>query len=237
MASLSEKRMQFIVQFTRMDLDTLDADGWQNLRGNLEDFLLTVGPEERIPTTISIENLFPLDILARERSQDGIVTVPADNKSYLSEPVDVIKLLQMKTRDILLDIVAARAPQSDPQSWPKLSAYFAISKQPKNVSQDAPRVPTLFLLAELEDTFILRLLLKLWGESTDRIQTCPECGSLFYRIRKQKYCSRPCANRVSVRKFRATEKGKRQERERARIRYRKNKAPARVHPKGSIKES
>lgn len=35
-----------------------------------------------------------------------------------------------------------------------------------------------------------------------RILTCPECREPFYRVRKQKYCSRLCANNASVKRYR-----------------------------------
>ena len=37
---------------------------------------------------------------------------------------------------------------------------------------------------------------------------CPECENLFYRIRKQKYCSRPCVAKANWRAYMRTDDGK-----------------------------
>ena len=54
---------------------------------------------------------------------------------------------------------------------------------------------------------------------TDAIRQCPECETIFYRVRKQQYCTRRCVARASMRKWRQTETGKRYERSRGRARY------------------
>ena len=35
-----------------------------------------------------------------------------------------------------------------------------------------------------------------WG-----IARCPECDGLFYRVRKQKYCNRPCVAKANWRAY------------------------------------
>jgi endogenous inhibitor of DNA gyrase (YacG/DUF329 family) len=43
------------------------------------------------------------------------------------------------------------------------------------------------------------------------VRRCPECQTVFYRVRKQQYCSRRCTNRANMRQWRQTEKGKTRE--------------------------
>lgn len=53
---------------------------------------------------------------------------------------------------------------------------------------------------------IFRKVMGLLIEEADRIGRCPECDSLFYKVRRQKFCSRRCTVRENVRRSRA-EKG------------------------------
>jgi hypothetical protein len=67
---------------------------------------------------------------------------------------------------------------------------------------------------------VLWTLSHLIGDApTDAIRACPECGTLFYRVRKQQYCSPRCVKRVAMRQWRKTEAGKAYERHRSRERY------------------
>src|SRR5262249_15870386 len=61
------------------------------------------------------------------------------------------------------------------------------------------------------DMFLEALFLLL-QEDTERIRRCPECDKLFYRVRKQQFCSRQCTNRANVRTWRQREEVKAQER-------------------------
>jgi hypothetical protein len=67
--------------------------------------------------------------------------------------------------------------------------------------------------------FFIRFGLALMEEGTSQIQSCPECSRAFYRVRKQKYCSKTCINRVSRRKWLENPKNKKKERQWARQRY------------------
>ena len=45
--------------------------------------------------------------------------------------------------------------------------------------------------------FLHRLALLLAGEAGAKVLSCPVCGTLFRRVRRQKYCSRKCTNKAS----------------------------------------
>lgn len=54
----------------------------------------------------------------------------------------------------------------------------------------------------------------------ERLRQCPACQTLFVvRSGKQRYCSRACVNRVSVRTWRATPAHREAANQRARARY------------------
>jgi hypothetical protein len=67
--------------------------------------------------------------------------------------------------------------------------------------------------------FFIRFGLVLMEEGTSQIQKCPECQRAFYRVRKQKYCSKTCINRVSRRKWLENPKNKKKERQWSHERY------------------
>jgi hypothetical protein len=52
------------------------------------------------------------------------------------------------------------------------------------------------------DVFLWHLFVLLQQEPLDRIRRCPECATIFYRVKKQAYCSRTCGNRVTQRRWR-----------------------------------
>ena len=69
------------------------------------------------------------------------------------------------------------------------------------------------------DIFLLRLLFLLSQQPLDCIRRCPECSTIFFRIKKQQYCSRACTNKANVRTWRQREEVKEKEREKAHQRY------------------
>ena len=67
----------------------------------------------------------------------------------------------------------------------------------------------LHVTGALRDVFLEVLFHLLGSEESDRILRCPECSSLFYRVRRQKFCRPSCANRAFWRTYPSTAKGKR----------------------------
>src|SRR5262249_12045963 len=64
--------------------------------------------------------------------------------------------------------------------------------------------------------FFIRFGLTLIQEGVSQLSICPECRRIFYRVRKQKYCSKTCINRVSRRKWLENPKNKKKDRRWAR---------------------
>jgi len=80
----------------------------------------------------------------------------------------------------------------DPPPVLALSGKVSLSSSAPHVRVDAP----------LRMLLLWHLLWLLLAEPPDRIQQCPECETIFYRVKKQAYCSRACANRVTQRRWR-----------------------------------
>jgi phage FluMu protein Com len=222
--TMNAARLQFAVQFAQMDLDTLRPGDWMNLRWDLDLFLHLEGKDRPRELITKLRSGIQPDA-----SHGGIITAALVGPSPLDMPESDIKALQADARDLLTDVVTTRVP---PQKAPfrfGIHADLAILGATRAAGRAGRNLGV--MKGTVRDTFRLVLWLLLIQEPTDRVLRCPECGKLFYRVRKQAYCSRPCVNRATVRKWRATEEGKQQDRERAAAHYRKRKAPARVQPR------
>ena len=73
----------------------------------------------------------------------------------------------------------------------------------------------------MADLFYVRLGLVICDEGISQIKECPECHRLFYRIRKHKYCSKTCINRVSRKKWLKKPQNRKKESKWARERYKR----------------
>src|SRR5262249_7141942 len=101
-----------------------------------------------------------------------------------------------------------------------------VAKKRKIIYFGNPRVsfymPTAKWLIEEDHPwklFFIRFGLVLMEEGTSQVQKCPECSRVFYRVRKQVYCSKTCINRVSRRKWLEKPNNKKKDRQWARERY------------------
>src|SRR5262245_37445185 len=97
-------------------------------------------------------------------------------------------------------VVASREGTEDPRLALPLSVSLALDAMGDTLGGHA-RTPTLIGAAAIRDLFLLVAFMLLKEVGTDHILRCPECGALFYRGKNQRYCSRPCVNRVSQRNW------------------------------------
>jgi hypothetical protein len=226
--TMNAARLQFAVQFAQMDLDTLRPGDWMNLRWDLQLFLNLEGKD----TPLELQRKLQSGTYVPDISHGGVMAVVLDGPQLTDMPEADIKALQAETQAVFTEVVTTRNPPHKTEYDIEIPARWAIiSLDAHPLSKGRPGRNLVVVKGTARNMFLLVLLLLLKEEPTDRILPCPECGRLFYRVRKQAYCSRSCVNRATVRKWRATEEGKQQDRERAATRYRKRKAPARVQPR------
>jgi hypothetical protein len=210
-----EERLRFVVRFAQMDLNQLRPGDWLNLRDDLLLFLLGqrgVAPLAASAFALPIQPLTP----------EGIVAMPLE--SIEEYPTEKVQALQEKTRRILNDMLGLRellvGDLGEISSTEICANFHLISLASRN---SRPSRNTLVVHGSIQDLFLLLLYLLLSREPTDRIMRCPECKTMFYRMRKQRYCTRPCVNRANMRKWRQTATGKERERTRQRARYRRRR--------------
>jgi hypothetical protein len=167
-----EERLKFVVKFAGMDLDHLRDGDWLNLREDLQSFV----------------------------SVDQFMIEGPSPHEYTT---DEIRALQRELRQVLEDLVAKREPSGN--HWP-LTQYTKLIDLGRLALGVTPLDPLgmpghnmLRAQAPARNVFFLHLWFLLGQEPTGRILRCPECGTIFYRVRGQRYCTRRCVNRVNRR--------------------------------------
>lgn len=174
-----EDRLRFAVEFSQVDLLNLRPGDLLNLRDDL--YLFVHGhPNERV---------FPGGISATESS--GSI------REFSS---DDMRSLQAETYAAL----HSSATISGTSAALPISVHLSLSRNPSNWKKKN----VLELLGSSRDCFLMILFHLLSQEPVNRIQACPGCNRIFYKAKRQKYCSRRCSNRVYMREYRSTENGK-----------------------------
>lgn len=195
------ERLQFVVRFAQMTLDPIRPGDLLNLR---DDFMMFFGvvPDHDSPQIF--RHVFCMPSVE-------------EHPSWVSE--ETIRSLQQDTQRIVASLVnlRERTPEGAViQNDLQLSVSLLPLAQPGR-----PGPNLLHFYGNFRDLFLMTMLIDLSQEPTDRILRCPECPTIFYRIRKQQYCSRRCVNRANVRHWRQSEHGQQEEGTRARKRYEK----------------
>jgi hypothetical protein len=207
------ERLQFAVDFTRLDLTALRPGDWLNLRDDFLEFFGVRGHQHADPfkganlSTVGGIIVSPICFDPAARQED----TPEDFEALQKEVSDILYTLTEP-----LHIGPLELTRIVPTSLCIRTCFQRV--QGKNYLVAEGRTRDLFL-------FILNDLLLYHA---DTILRCPECNRIFYRVRKQEYCERACTNRANVRTWRQREEGKQAEAERARKRYDKKRKPAQV---------
>lgn len=171
------QRLQFVVRFAHMELDALRPGDWLNLQWELRDFLL--------PTYD--------DLGVR-----GLHTFPVDPPSPEEYSMADFRALQVEAREILAMVVDSRA---DNKVWRRIPIDHIRIAAP-HVLDGQQGQHFLCVQGTTRDMFLLRVLFLVCALDTTVLRRCRECGTIFVRQRHQAYCSRPCVNRVSQRRWR-----------------------------------
>jgi hypothetical protein len=137
----------------------------------------------------------------------------------LTEPIELLRFKK--------SVTIGPGVQFDSASKVKLNFKKVPNELREVISFGSPTVSfhmhtaTWFIESTPSQLFFIRFGLALMERGTSEIQSCPECDRVFYRIRKQKYCSKTCINRVSRRKWLNDPKNKKKERQWAQKRYKR----------------
>jgi hypothetical protein len=215
------ERLKFAVQYAQLDLDRLRPGDWMNLRDDLEQFIFG-SHEQRARASEEFaemvkRSLPDRDLITREmlrRLRELYLLEPPHPREY---PEDAFRALQEDVHSLLRGLVGSRDRRGDAIPPVTVAVHLVIIVVPHTESEPERRV--LVPMGPTRDVFLWILSHLLEQGPTDAIRRCPECDTIFHRVRKQQYCSRPCVMRASMRKWRQTEAGKQYERTRSQARY------------------
>lgn len=151
-----------------------------------------------------------------------------------SYPEARCRALQTEVRAMLTGLVAQRDRGEADGGVTRLEGLsIHLSTPPESRHRD--RSMLMLGGSSVRSLFLLMLALLLNRESSSRIRRCPEaaCGHLlFYRVRRQRYCSPTCVTRANKRAYRMRDRGKVKERARQRAKY--ERRVRRTHPNPKI---
>jgi hypothetical protein len=165
-------RLQWAVRdFAQQDLRLFREGDWLNLREDLAGFL-GYGVEQDV-------------------SSGDVVVVSKPPRAYSEED---LRALQGEARKMLEGVVSLRDTGSGVSPGLELSGKWSA------VARKAGPV-LLTVATSVRDGFLFKLLLLLWQEGVDHVRRCPECSQLFWRVKRQLYCSRTCSTRVNMRAY------------------------------------
>ena len=178
----NKDRLRFAVTFVGQDLDRLRPGDLSNWNHELWGFL---GWEKGV-------------------SRHPPAAEPIVLPSPLEDPYPLAKMkeLQMETRLILSGLIDHREGRS---AKPLFTSVGPVAIAIRS-SRGSPDQSVQYVRGPKRDIFLHRLFFLLGQEPNSSIQRCPECDSIFYRVRRQKYCKRECTTRAFWRSYPAEAK-------------------------------
>ncbi len=231
-----QEQLEFAVRLAQTKLSDLRPGDMLNLREDLDSFFTRKGEDMRGPI--------------------GEVLQPIGEPQAEQYSVADFEALQKEVNAILNGLVTSRDSPS-----PRPVAGMAVSPGIVGVPRHEIKASLIaasfhginnraILMANgsVRDMFLLRLFLLLGQEPFDRILRCkaPDCDRIFYRRRKQEFCSTKCTNRAYMKTYRkeveenpvaaaaATEKEHARYKKRARKLNPKKKVARRPRPKKKL---
>jgi hypothetical protein len=163
-------RLRFAVAFAEENLGHYRDSDWRKLRSDLAAFLDGVD-EKRALGSVAIRALEP--------------PLPLDYS-----PAD-LRALQLEVKELLRGI----APTKEEDDAGGRMITIKQDWMPMLVRKHL----VIMASAPVRDSFLFLVVLLLGLHGLDNVRRCPECSKLFWRVRRQLYCTRTCVNRVNMR--------------------------------------
>ena len=204
----SAERVQFSVRFSEMALATLRHGDWQNLVSDIQEFL---GRREYPPDPHSgggakrgaqqtFQGHAPTVVISQKVS--GMYVVPSRSLARANKPR--LCNLQRAVRAALEAVVDRQEQKVHVKT--RLSLMMSGERVVLSVRDSAA--------SPMKETFLPVLFYALADISAKPLLRCPECDTIFFRVRKQAYCSATCRNRRSMREY-LRQPGRKEERRKA----------------------
>jgi hypothetical protein len=183
-------RLEFALRFAQLDLGTLREGDRLNLRDDLEAFL--GWGDKAAPGTLA--------------DRGGIVAFPLLPPLPKDLPDAAMKALQAEVRSLLGGVADYHTNARATPEGPLTGSFHPFPVNVRYSVVPLPRAKVSGAILQVKgatrDCTLLVLIHLLTRENTAMIRRCPEDQRLFYRVRRQVYCSRSCVNRVNKRAWR-----------------------------------
>ena len=190
-----DQRIEFLLWFAQIDLDTLRPWGWLKLRDDSQRFLRV--------DRVSHGDLFIEGVLPEHHQSDLI----AEGLSLEEYPEEAFRALQIDVKNLLHQLAIGAIDGSV-----TFSKYVPVSVNLRLVRvQTGPdnHCVSLGTSGPVRDTFLLMAMLLLTRQPFRPIARCPECGKIFHRRdKRQQFCERRCANLAASKRFQKRKKAK-----------------------------
>jgi hypothetical protein len=186
--STAEDQLRFVIRFCQLDLDNIRQGDFKNLTEDLGFFMYG----------------HPLS-----RSRTIRAGVEADDDFRLLElPRKELQGIQREVYE-LLNLAASWSKPINPHSVIQVDPQSHAVKAPLPVHHINVSLQLLSNIIAVKGSsrdcfiFILYRLLTQEPGIVKHITLCSGCGQIFYKIKRQKYCSQRCANRMYMQQYRA----------------------------------
>ena len=175
----NQEQLKFVVEFAQKKLNEMRPGDLLNFRDDFVMFFYR-RPGEDI------------------RGPIGEITIPFEKPLPQDYTLDDFGALQQDVCSILNEIVTRR--DTEAHSAPVCDIKAKLWAMPFGLKDQFILQAT----GSTRDMFLLRLFLLLTREPSDRILRCKatDCDKIFYRERKQVYCSTRCTNRNYMKSYR-----------------------------------
>jgi hypothetical protein len=192
-------RLPFAIRFANLEVEELRRGDWYNLFDDVIDFVgfrtgRTLDEARLQARRVSVSPWPVSGNFSFKMNEDTIRTLHADVRQMLNGIMDMRENFDAQERGQRPEREARpQVPEIHIKYW----LYW----------RDQDEEATLFHDGSLRDLFLSTLVFLL-ARDIAHLRRCPECQTIFYRVRKQRYCTRTCTNRANMRAFRQTAKGK-----------------------------
>jgi hypothetical protein len=228
-SSMGLDPIEFLVRFTNSDLKALSKRGWLKLLDDLAAFDRW-GPRS-------------LELRPDDEGDQSPVNGRRDPRQLRQLQVACLSLLQpIAERQSITATSATKNRPDDPESVHAFHAScssdsFGHGDVRIGFAEGPDEGPRLLLSGPSFHILYVKaalLLLVVNHPTRSRLRCCPECWTVFLRIRKQQYCSRRCVNRANMRAWLKRQHGKASHRASSKRSYAK-RVRARLGAKVQIK--
>ena len=201
-------RVKFALRFAGDDLNSFRPGDWLNLRDDASQFFGIEGVSQLIVDTTESANRAKAQMLKENRGKPlapGRLPRPMKGTGVTYSQ----SALALDDTHAVLGAPMGKLPWDyEPADWLHLQADVNKVLHGEPVELSALRFAlvgggaVLYTSGQTHDVFLAVLLLLLARQGGENIAQCPQCAKVFWReMRRQKFCSRRCANLASVNAF------------------------------------